>query len=409
MSLIFFDMLFKIAWRNIWRNKIRSLTVVGSIVIGVWALTFMMAFYDGFVTMYIKSAVENDLSHIQIHNPDFMEDKKVEFVVENVEDINRKLSSDSTVSAFASRSLNNGMIANSKGSRGCQIRGVIPEQEAALTRLNDKIYDGVYFDKSKKKNPLIVGQKLADKMKLKLKSKVVLTFQNVDGDLVSAAFKVIGIYKSGNTIFEEMNIFVELSDISRLMGDKTMIHEVALMLDDVGLLDTVQSAMKAEFPDLLIENYKEISPDVNLYESQMGVITYVFVIIVMFALIFGIINAMLMAILERSRELGILMAVGLNKLKVFLMILIETVFIGLIAAPIGLMLGYFTVLYYGKVGIDMRESMEKIGLNEIIYTELDVGSYFIITVAVIITAIVASVYPALKAIKLKPVEAIYKI
>ena len=93
-------MLFKIAWRNIWRNKIRSLTVVGSIVIGVWALTFMMAFYDGFVTMYIKSAVENDLSHIQIHNPDFMEDKKVEFVVENVEDINRKLSSDSTVSAF---------------------------------------------------------------------------------------------------------------------------------------------------------------------------------------------------------------------------------------------------------------------------------------------------------------------
>lgn len=409
MSLIFFDMLFKIAWRNIWRNKIRSLTVVGSIVIGVWALTFMMAFYDGFVTMYIKSAVENDLSHIQIHNPGFMEDKKVEFVVENVEDINRKLSSDSTVSAFASRSLNNGMIANSKGSRGCQIRGVIPEQEAALTRLNDKIYDGVYFDKSKKKNPLIVGQKLADKMKLKLKSKVVLTFQNVDGDLVSAAFKVIGIYKSGNTIFEEMNIFVELSDISRLMGDKTMIHEVALMLDDVGLLDTVQSAMKAEFPDLLIENYKEISPDVNLYESQMGVITYVFVIIVMFALIFGIINAMLMAILERSRELGILMAVGLNKLKVFLMILIETVFIGLIAAPIGLMLGYFTVLYYGKVGIDMRESMEKIGLNEIIYTELDVGSYFIITVAVIITAIVASVYPALKAIKLKPVEAIYKI
>jgi putative ABC transport system permease protein len=167
--------------------------------------------------------------------------------------------------------------------------------------------------------------------------------------------------------------------------------------------------LKAEFPDLLIENYKEISPDVNLYESQMGVITYVFVIIVMFALIFGIINAMLMAILERSRELGILMAVGLNKLKVFLMILIETVFIGLIAAPIGLLMGYFTVSYYGKVGIDMRESMEKIGLNEIIYTELDVGSYFIITVAVIITAVIASVYPALKAIKLKPVEAIYKI
>ena len=402
-------MILKIAWRNIWRNKIRSLTVVGSIVIGVWALTFMMAFYDGFVSMYISSAVENDLSHIQIHNPKFNDEKEVKYILKDYTKIINSLSADKRVLSFATRSLNNGMIANSKGSRGCQIRGIIPSAEAELTKLRKKIVDGSYFDANTKKNPIIIGQKLANKMKLKVKSKVVLTFQETNGELTSAAFKVIGIYKCSNSIFEEMNLFVQQNDLIRLLDDEHMIHEIALLLKDVKQLDSVQSVLAAEFPQHLVENYKEISPDVNLYESQMGVITYVFIIIVMFALIFGIINAMLMAILERTRELGMLMAIGMNRMKLFSMIVVETVFIGLIAAPVGLLFGHFTILYYSKVGIDMTQALEKVGLNEILYPTLDMGSYFTITISVVITAILGAFYPAFKAIKLKPVEAINKI
>ncbi|MCH2021399.1 MAG: ABC transporter permease [Saprospiraceae bacterium] len=402
-------MIIKIAWRNIWRNKIRSLTVVGSIVIGVWALTFMMAFYDGFVTMYISSAVENDLSHIQIHNPEFVDEKEVKYTIDDYTELIKVLSSDNDILSFASRSLNNGMIANSKGSRGCDIRGIVPIDEAKLTRLDKKIVEGNYFDLTKKKNPIVIGKKLADKMKLKVKSKVVLTFQKTDGELISAAFKVIGIYKCTNSIFEEINLFVQQKDLGRLLEDDQMIHEIALLLKDVKQLDTVQAALASKFPQNLVENYKEISPDVNLYESQMGVITYIFIIIIMFALIFGIINAMLMAILERTRELGMLMSIGMNRMKLFLMIVFETVFIGLIAAPLGLLFGHFTVLYFSKVGIDMTEALEKVGLNEILYPTLNVESYFTITVSVVITAILGAFYPAYKAIRLKPVEAINKI
>ena len=339
-------MIIKIAWRNIWRNKIRSLTVVGSIVIGVWALTFMLAFYDGFVSMYISSAVENDLSHIQIHNPEFVDEKEIKYTIDDYSEIIKVLSSDNDILSFATRSLNSGMIANSKGSRGCEIRGIVPDDEAKLTKLDKKIVDGNYFGATKKKNPIIIGKKLADKMKLKVKSKVVLTFQKKDGELTSAAFKVIGIYKCSNSIFEEINLFVQQKDLRRLLEDDHLIHEIAFLLKDVKQLDSVQSVLASEFPQHLVQNYKEISPDVNLYESQMGVITYVFIIIVMFALIFGIINAMLMAILERTRELGMLMAIGMNRMKLFSMIVVETVFIGLIAAPVGLLFGHFTVLYY---------------------------------------------------------------
>ncbi len=402
-------MIFKIAWRNIWRSKIRSLTVVGSIIVGVWALTFMMAFYDGFLNMYINSAVENDLSHIQFHHPKFKDEKEVEYTLQNVEKISQKLAANQQVAAYATRSLNNGMIANSKGSRGCQIRGVNAAEEAKLTKLDQKILEGKYFGTTKKKNAIIVGQALAKKMKLKLKSKVVLTFQQIDGELMSAAFKVIGIYKGSNSIFEEMNLFVEQKDLNRLLGSDQMIHEVAVYLDDVKQLDTVQALLAADFPEALVENYKQISPDVNLYETQMDMISTIIIIIVMFALIFGIINAMLMAILERTRELGMLMAIGMNRMRVFWMIIIETLCIGMIAAPFGLLLGYLTISYYGAVGIDMTQAMEKIGIAEIIYPTLDVGTYIKITVAVAITAVLGALYPAKKATGLKPVEAIHKI
>jgi putative ABC transport system permease protein len=401
-------MIFKISWRNIWRSKSRSLTVVGSIVVGVWALTFIMAFYEGFVNMYITSAVENDLSHIQIHNPKFGDEKEVQYTLANPDEIRALVQNTAGVKAFTSRSLISGMIANSKGSRGCQIRGVKPVEEAQLTKLNQKIIEGAYFSESKKKNPIIVGEALAGKMKLKIKSKVVLTFQTPNGDLTSASFKVIGIYKGGNDNFEELNLFVQQEDVSRLVGDPKLTHEVAFLVDDVEEMTRIQSELAAKFPNALVETYAEISPDINLYESQMGFISYIIVVIVMFALIFGIINVMLMAILERTRELGMLMAVGMNKSKVFLMIIIETVCIGMIAAPIGLLFGFLTVSYYGYVGIDMTEGMGKI-IAEIIYPELDIKTYLTITIAVAITAVLGALYPALKAISLKPVDAIHSL
>ncbi|BDS13827.1 ABC transporter permease [Aureispira anguillae] len=405
-------MILKIAWRNIWRNKIRSFTVMGSVIVGVWALIFFLAFTAGFIDSYINGAIENEISHLQLHNPDFKEEKEVQYTLKNVEKISQEIAANPSVAVYTTRSLNNGMLATAKGSRGVQIRGVLPQQEAALTKLDQKIVEGKYFEKSKKKNPIIVSKRLAKKLKLRLKSKVVLTFQEANGELTSAAFKIIGLYETGNAIFEEVNVFVQQKDLSRLLGSEEMIHEVALMLHDIDQLDSTKSILAANFPEALVENYKEISPDVNLYESQMSVSTYVITVIVMLALIFGIINTMLMAVLERSKELGVLMAVGMKRWQLFMMIIIETLCLGLIAAPIGLLLGYLTVTYYGAVGIDLSaysEGMDKFGLSDRVYTTLDLASFVTVTVSVAITAILAALYPALKATRLNPVEAMRKI
>lgn len=401
-------MIFKIAWRNIWRSKIRSLTVMSSVLVGVWALIFVLSFTAGFINSYVSSAIENEISHIQFHNPEFVDEKEVQYTLEDAVSIRENLSNNPMVKAFATRTINSGMLATARGSRGIQIRGIVAEEEANLTRLNEKLVEGVYLDASKSKNAILVSRRLADKMKLKLKSKPILSFQKEDGSSVPAAFKVVGIYELGNAIFEESNVFVRQSDLNRLMEAETITHEVALLLNNVENLDTVKSTLAASFPAALVQNYKEISPNVNLYESQMSVSIYAIIFIVMLALIFGIINTMLMAVLERTKELGMLMAVGMKRLQVFTMIVVETLLLAMIAAPVGLFLGYLTVLYYGSKGIDLSaygKGMDKFGLSDQIYLSLDVSSFITVTIAVAITAILAALYPALKATRLKPIEA----
>lgn len=401
-------MIIKIAWRNIWRSKLRSFTVMGAVIVGVWALIFLLSFTAGFINAYINSAIENELSHLQLHHPDFKEDQEVVYNLQEATAIATTLNQLEGVAAHTARSLNNGMLATSKGSRGIQIRGIQPSKEAKVTQLKEKIVAGNYFGTSNKSNPIIISQRLAEKLDLKIKSKVVLTFQQADGELTSAAFKVIGLYETGNALFEEMMVFVEQKDLSRLLGADNLVHEIAVLLEDVQQLDSIQQQLTQQFPTALVESYKQISPDVNLYESQMAVSTYLIVFIVMLALIFGIINTMLMAVLERTRELGMLMAVGMKRQQVFGMVVLETLFLALVAAPIGLFLGYLMVSYYGYNGLDLSAyaaGMDKFGMSDKVYLTLDVASFFIVTIAVAITAILASLYPALKATRLKPVEA----
>lgn len=135
--------------------------------------------------------------------------------------------------------------------------------------------------------------------------------------------------------------------------------------------------------------------------------------IFMLALIFGIINTMLMAVLERVRELGMLMAVGMNKIKIFFMIVLETILLAVLGAPIGLAVGYFVTSYFNKTGINLfffgQDSMEQFGMSTFIYPTVESQEYLNLALAVMITAVLASIYPAIKAIRLNPVESIRKV
>lgn len=404
-------MLLKIAWRNIWRSRTRSLVVIGAIVIGVWAEIFLMSFSSGMMKSYINNAIRDELSHIQFHHPGFPEEKEVVFYFEDATGLLERLGAEDQVQAATVRSLANAMISSAKGARGVQVKGIVPEMEARVTQLDKKIVEGNYFEEGKS-NQIIISRSLAEKMNVKLRSKLVLTFTNLDGELTAGAFRVVGLFQTENLMFDNALVFTTHHDFNRILGKDDIAHEAALFLNDPDLSDTIAQVLQAKYPEFLVESYNQLAPELELFNASMRISTTLFTVILMLALIFGIINTMLMAVLERIKELGILMAVGMNKARVFFMIMLETVMLGIVGAPIGLGLAFATVTYFHKTGIDLAnwsEALRQFGMGGIVYTSIEPALFAELAVAVLITALLGSIYPALKAIRLRPVEAIRRI
>ena len=403
-----------LAWRNVWRSRTRSLVVMGAVAVGIWALLFLLSFSQGMMESYIESAIENQTSHLQVHNKDFLKDNEVKYFIENGDSVLKAFQTYDHIDKAAIRTISNGMIATAKGARGVNIKGVHPIEEAALSNLDKKIIEGDYFDE-KSRNPIIISQKLAEKLNTKLRKKVVLTFQTPNGEPVQSSFKVKGIYSTGNSQLDQMFVYVRSSDINRLLGvDETAGHEIAVLIKDIEQLGDFTNILKeaSDTTKYAIQPYDEIAPELRLFNEQMSMSTGIMTFIIMFALIFGIINTMLMAVLERTKELGMLMAIGMNKGKVFMTIVFETIMLSVVGAPIGMLMGWITVTLTGKSGLNLsmyQKGLEQFGMSGIVYPSLTPDTYVTVGVAIVITALLASVYPAWKAIRLRPVEALRKI
>jgi len=403
--------LIKIAWRNVWRNRIRSLVVICSIALGLLGGVFLASFSWGMNESRAQNMIETQLSHIQIHTPEFRDDPQVKYFIPQGQQILQDIMAKPEVKAATGRVKVTGMLSSTKGGLGVQIQGVHAESEALVTKLNTKVVEGKYFE-GVSRNPILVGQKLAERLKLGVRKKVVLTFQDINGNITAGAFRIAGIYKTINSKYDEANVFVRAEDLQPLLGIDGQVHEVALLLHKQDELEAVKSSLAAAYPTLMVEDWKDLAPDLKLMAESMGTFMQVFMAIFMLGMAFGIINTMLMAVLERTRELGMLMAIGMNKLRVFLMIMLETVFLALVGGPLGIFMAFVLVSYFGKVGIDLSmfaEGLSSFGMTNMVYTYIDPHFYWDIGVMVVMTAMISAIYPAIKALRLKPVEAVRAI
>ena len=404
-------MIFIIAWRNIWRNYGRSFVVIGSIIVGMWSLVFLSGFMNGFMAGFINNAVRHEFSNIQIHHPEFKEDYEIKYFIEDGNIVADKVAYLPGIKSVTTRSITNGMISSAKKATGVQILGINPSNEAAVTQIDLLLSEGKYFE-GVKRNPVLIGEKLANNLNAKVRSKLVLTFQDINGNITAGAFRVVGILKSSSVKINEATAYVQQSDLNKLLEIGDEIHEIAVTTHSDIEQTSIKSQIIANNPTLLTEDWKELAPILNFMTVWFDMMLRVLIVIVMMALAFGIVNTMLMSVLERFKELGILMAVGMNKAKVFMMILAETLMLALVGGPLGMLAGYLTMSYLGVDGIDLTdysEALSAIGYESILYPKIASYIYFEIAVGVMITSFLGALYPAWKAVTLKPVDAIAKI
>ncbi len=404
------SILIKIAWRNIWRNPARSSLIIGAITVGLVAGNFISAASVGWMNQAFEDTIERRISHIQLHDPEFIAEGEARHRIENGFAIVQELQGHPAVKAAAGRTVLDGMVASPHLSAGVKINGINREWEMKTTGSHEQIERGTFFTDTGRLPSVVIGEALADKLRADTGSRIVLTFQDVEGEMISASFRIEGIFISSSTVYEERMIFVQTQEINELIGDADAVTEIAVLLHEYDTYLAITEELKHAYPGLTVRNWENIAPELALQlrlteQSLLWMIT-----IFLFAVGFGLLNTILMSVLERTRELGMLMAVGMKKANVFGMVILETVMLSLTGGIVGLVISFGLVRYLNSIGIDLSavggENLREFGFSPVVYPDLEIMFYFKVAMLVVMFAILAALYPAVKAVKLVPAEAV---
>lgn len=410
-------MLIKLAWRNLWRNKMRTSIMLGAMVFGLLGVSLMMGFMTGLIDSMLKNAISWQTSHVQVHQKIYVDNPEINTVIPNSDSLLDFLEHSADVEAYSGRMLANGMVASARSTRGVRINGVDLVQEQKITPLSAHIIEGKWLS-AEGRNPVLVSQKIAERLRLRIGSKVVLTFSDTNNDVSGAAFRVRGIFKTPSTTFDDGNVYVRKADLSKLAGISG-VHEIAVLVNNQSVegvkafQQKLQTHIGASFnkhtsSTISVRNWQQVQPLLASMQGSMKTSNQVMLAIFVIAMGFGIINILLMSVFERTQEFGVLMAVGMQKHKIFSLIMLESAFLGVSGATLGVVSSFALMTVLGHSGINltmMAEALGNYGMDTMLYPYVAVSDYQMIFVTVVLASLVAALYPARQILKQHPAQA----
>lgn len=242
------------------------------------------------------------------------------------------------------------------------------------------------------------------------RSRFTLTFLDKDQYQTGAVFRIAGIYDIKNNMYESATVFVKNSELEPLTGlGPDGIHQLVLKVNDLEQTGQVTRILSEKLPELEVMHWKALQPDLAMMTDMVQQFYAVFMVVILAALAFGIVNTMLMVVLERTKELGMLTAIGMNKKRVFSMIMLESIFLSIIGGVVGMGVSSLLIAITSEKGINFssyQEGFEALGYSAHIYPEITPFFFVLVTLLIILTGVLSSIYPALKALKMDPAEAL---
>lgn len=403
-------MLLKLAWRNVWRHPGRSGIIVAAVAIGLFASAFLMAFYQGLIEQRIDSVVRHETSHVQLHHPAYIADQDPMFRIAHADSLVKVLAQRPRVRSVSPRAAFPGMLQSPTGSKGLRINGVDPDREDATTALRSAVKEGDWFS-AERRHGILISARVARQLKVKLRGKVVVMAQGRGGEIVSGAFRVIGIYGTINGPRDDANAYITRSDASAMLGMGDEVHEIALLLDHGDAVDPEVADLRAALPGLLVRGWTELSPEMQILVGTFDQMMFVLLGIIFLALAFGLVNTMLMGVLERTREIGMLMAVGMGRARIFGMVVLETLLVVMAGVPVGALLSSIAIWWGATKGINLRawgDAATQFGYDPHVFPSMRPHHALVILAMVAAISLLSAIYPAIRALKLNAAEAIRK-
>ncbi len=403
-------MYLELAWRNVWRNSRRTMVILTAVVIGVWSMVFLSAFSRGMLNNMLKNGKSVLIGDIQIHNKDYRADPSIDKSIKEPGMIKTLLNEILPEDAiFTQRIKVSAYASNARHSSGIVMVGIDPEKEQEISFIGKSIVKGAYLQANDNRG-IIVGQALLDKFDTKTGKKLILMTRNRLGKVTSKAFRIRGVYKAEMEATEKTYLFVTMSGARKLLNMQTAISEVSIVLSEEKQVEPIAKVLneKLDIDQYSVETWKDLLPMLEAYLDMFNSFMYIWYVVVFIAMGFGIVNTSLMAVFERVREFGLLRALGMKPWWVVRSVLTESMFVLVLGIATGNFLGIISVLLLKGNGLDLAifgKGSEFFGMSRIIYPQLTLFDVMNISFVIFFLGVLVSLYPAFKASRITPVEA----
>ena len=405
-------MLLRLAFRNLFRHRRRTIITMIAIALGLLLLIVASGFGDGMHNQVIRDGVAGMAGHVVVQGAGWQERQEVELLVPDGAAVVAALEQAFPEAQVVPRVFVEGLLTSSNGSAGISFVGIDPAREAAVGDLDDKLVQGEWLGE---RGGIVIGQALAETLEVELGDKVVLMVQS-GPDIGSRMLRVRGIFRTGMDLVDGFVANVPIEQTQELLGLGAGVSQVSLHLDDSGQADEALERVRAMYPDPELEvlSWKKALPELHQFVVLDDGGLYLMLLIIAAIVALGILNTVLMSVLERTREFGVLLSLGMSPRALTAMVLLEGFVLGAIGTGVGLALGLLANWPLQVRGVDLGamagvqgEGFDVAGVQAelVMHSELSPSKVALFVTLALLLTVSASIYPAWKAGRLKPVQA----
>ncbi len=404
----------KLAWRNIWRNPRRSVLTMAAVAFAALLLVFMLSWQFGSYATMINASVKIHTGHLQVQAKGYLEDRDIRKVVTDPRAVGRILSENRFVEAYTFRAEAFSLVSSKDRTYGILVTGIDPQREAEVSTLADTVRQGEYLS-SADTDKALLGTLLAENLRVGPGDEVVLLGQGRDGSIAATVLTVKGVFNSGQDEFDRSMLLMPLGYFQDVYDMRGAVHAAVAVCTS---LDAVSQARKEiaralsgleNGRSLAVLGWKELVPGLLQAIKMDLTIGFIFYLILIVVVAFSILNTFLMAIFERKREFGVMMAMGTTPGRLTRILIYESGTMTVMGTAAGIVAGGLLTAYFQAHGIRVpgaEEIAREFGLPERIYPQLSLLSVSIGAGIVLLITLVTALYPALKVRRLKPLEAL---
>ena len=404
-------MILKVAWRNIWRNKRRTLITATSVFFAVFFGLMMRSIQIGTFGRISDNLVSSYSGHIQIHKKGYSEEKIINNSFEPAsEDIN-KIKTLKHVKAFVPRIESFALASSGEHTKGCFVTGISPEEENNMTKISDKVTLGNYLTVNDK--GALIGDKLASFLEVGINDTIILLGQGYHAASAAGKYPIRGLLHFPSPRLNSSLVYISLKEAQELYSTENKLTGIAVLLD----ADKNTASVKSEISGFLnldkyeVQDWGEILPELKQLIQTKSVSSYVMLGLLYMIVGFGVLGTVIMMTAERRKEFGLLVAVGMKKFRLEMTVFSETIFLGFVGVILGFAASLPIIFYYSINPIVLSGTMaamyEKNGFEPVIQFSSDTGYMFAQLIIVGIIVLISATYPIFKISSLKPVNAMH--